>query len=80
MISERLKRVILSELRLTDYAIEASTLASEVPGWDSLKHVQLLAAVEREFGVRFKTLEVMRLKNIGELDALVHKKLAVAQV
>jgi len=80
MISERLKSVILRELRLADVSIEASTLASEVPGWDSLKHVALLAAVEREFGVRFKTLEVMRLQNVGELDALVRKKLAAAQV
>lgn len=76
MISHRLKHVLLRELRLSDYVIEASTLASEVPGWDSLKHVALLAAVELEFGVRFKTLEVMRLKNVGELDALVHRKLA----
>ena len=76
MISGRLKSVILRELRLADYVIEASTLASEVPGWDSLKHVALLAAVEHEFGVRLKTLEVMRLKNLGDLDALVHKKLA----
>lgn len=76
MISERLKGVILRELNLADYEITATTLASEVPGWDSLKHVELLTAVEREFNVRFKTLEVMRLKNIGELDALIAKKLA----
>jgi acyl carrier protein len=78
MISEHLKRVILRELQLSDFALEATTLASEVPGWDSLKHVALLAAVEREFGVRFKTLEVLRLKNVGELDALLRQKLAAA--
>lgn len=77
MISDRLKSVILRELSLDDMPITAETLASQVPGWDSLRHVQILAAVEKEFGIRFKSLEVLRLKNIGELQALVDKKLAL---
>jgi acyl carrier protein len=76
MISDRLKQVILRELDVPDFDFEETTLASEVPGWDSLSHVRVIAAVEKEFGVRFKALEVMRLKNVGELGALLDKKLA----
>jgi acyl carrier protein len=76
MISDRLKKVILRELGLDDYDLQEGTLASSVPGWDSLSHVRVLAAVEKEFGIRLKALEVMRLKNVGELGALVDKKLA----
>jgi acyl carrier protein len=76
MISDRLKAVILRELRLDDFPLTDQTLAPEVPGWDSLSHVRILAAVEKEFGIRFKTLEVLRLKNVGELQALVDKKTA----
>jgi acyl carrier protein len=75
MISERLKTAILKELGLDDFPITDQTLASQVPGWDSLRHVQILTAVEKEFSVRFKNLEVLRLKNIGELQVLVDKKL-----
>jgi acyl carrier protein len=74
MISERLKRVILAQLKLDDFLIEDSTRAPQVPGWDSLSHVRILAATEEEFHVRFKSLEVLRLKTVGDLQALVDRK------
>mgnify|MGYP001613471680 FL=1 len=74
MISLRLKGVILKELGLADFPLDDQTVATLVPGWDSLRHVSILAAVEDEFGVRFKGLEVIRLKNVGELQALVDRK------
>lgn len=75
MISDRLKAVLLRELELEDFHITDQTVASLVPGWDSLRHIQILSAVEKEFSIRFKSLEVLRLKNIGELQVLVDKKL-----
>ena len=74
MVSERLQRVILRELKLDEFALEDSTTASQVPGWDSLNHVRILAAVEEQLGVRFGTLEILRLRNIGDLQALVDRK------
>lgn len=74
MISDRLGRVILGELGLEAYPLEDETLANTVPGWDSLAHVRVLTAVEKEFGVRFRTLEVLRLKNVGDLQRLVDQK------
>lgn len=74
MISQRLKAVILRELDLDDFDMTDSTTADIVPGWDSLRHAQVIAAVEAEFGARFSTLEVLRLKNIGELQALIDRR------
>jgi acyl carrier protein len=42
-----------------------------VPAWDSLMHVTLIIAVERSFGVRFKSSEVANLQNVGDLVDLV---------
>lgn len=75
MISPRLKSVILRELQLEDYDLQADTIATAVPGWDSLSHVRILTAVENEFGIRFRGLEVVRLRNVGELQALIDRKL-----
>lgn len=76
MISERLKSVIRAQLRLeASFPINEETTAQKVPGWDSLGHVALLAAVEQEFGIRFRTLEVLRIPNVGALQALVFRKL-----
>ena len=74
MISERLKSVILNELNLDDYDIQDETKADEVPGWDSLNHINVILAIEKAYNVRFKGVEVLRLKNIGELQQLVDSK------
>lgn len=76
MISDKLKSVILAVLRLDDFDLRDDTVASEVPGWDSLTHVRLLTAVEEAYGVRFRSLEVLRLHNVGDLQALVDRKTA----
>jgi len=42
-----------------------------VPGWDSLNHINIIIAVEKHFKVKFKSYELLRLKNVGELQKLV---------
>lgn len=74
MISDKLKKVILTKLNLKDFDIQDATLANQVPGWDSLSHMAILMEVERVYGIRFRMQDVLKLKNIGELQALVDKK------
>lgn len=74
MISPRLTRAICRELGLDDFDFEDATTADQVPGWDSLSHAAVVCAVEAEFGVRFRTLEVLRLRSVGDLQALVDSK------
>ncbi len=74
MISPELKKVILSELDLDDFDLQDTTIAPEVPGWDSLNHVNIILAVEKFFNVKFKSYEVLRLKNVGDLQTLVNSK------
>jgi acyl carrier protein len=76
MISDKLKSAILKELKLDEYDIQDATLANQVPGWDSLKHIDVICAIEKEFGVKFKSIEVLKCKNIGDLQKLCDAKLA----
>jgi len=57
-------------------AIHDAMTAKDVAGWDSLNHVTLVVATEKRFGVRFRTKEVNALNNVGELVALIARKLA----
>jgi acyl carrier protein len=75
MIEDRLKATILTALGLDDYPLTAKTIAPDVPGWDSLSHVIVLTAVEREYQVRFRANEAMNLADVGALQALVRRKL-----
>jgi acyl carrier protein len=50
--------------------------AKDVPEWDSLLHVSLVLAIESAFKVRFRVGEVEGTRNIGELAALIERRLA----
>ena len=65
----------MKELQLEEFAFEDSTVADAVPGWDSLSHARIIMAVEAEYGIHFKTVEVIRLRNVGDLQALIDRKL-----
>ena len=75
MITDKLKSIILKELDLEEFPIDETTTAPMVPGWDSLRHIRVLCAIEENYGIRFKTLEILRLKNVGELQDLLDSKL-----
>ncbi|MDP3150189.1 MAG: acyl carrier protein [Ignavibacteria bacterium] len=74
MISDRLKEVILKELELKEYDLKDETVASEVPGWDSLNHINIILAIEKAYGIKFKGLEILKAKNIGDLQKLIDSK------
>ena len=75
MIDDKLQDTLRRVLRLPDLVVDDNTKAHDVPGWDSLRHVEVLLEVQRAYGVRFRSTEVIRLKSVGELQALVHAKL-----
>jgi len=74
MISTELRKTILGALNLEEWELNEQTTASEVPGWDSLSHVNVILAVEKRFGIRFSNLEILRLKSVGDLQRLVDSK------
>jgi len=53
--------------------------ATDIEGWDSVTHIDLLIAVERALGIKFATAEMSRLKepdqNIGSFIRLIESKL-----
>jgi acyl carrier protein len=74
VISAELKSTILAAIHLDDWEIDDDTVASQVPGWDSLTHVSVIAAVEQRFGVRFGISDIVAMKKIGDLQRLLDSK------
>ncbi len=75
MVSGRLQNIILNELKLESFDFHDETTANQVPGWDSFNHINIIMAVEKDYNIRFKGLEILKVKNIGELQKLVDSKL-----
>jgi acyl carrier protein len=74
MVSDNLRKIILEQLELDQWPIQDDTTAAMVPGWDSLSHARIIAAIEDAFGIRFKMREVMQVENVGKLQALIDGK------
>ncbi|MFO0617596.1 MAG: acyl carrier protein [Polyangiaceae bacterium] len=53
-----------------------ATAAKDIPEWDSLIHTTLIAAVEQHFKIKFTLREVLRFQNVGDMIAVILKKLS----
>jgi acyl carrier protein len=73
-IHARLTQVFREVFDSPELEIGESTTAQQVPGWDSLAHVDLIVSVEKAFGISFTTKEVMSLANVGDLLHLIERR------
>lgn len=74
-VLSRVRRVIASVFGDDDVVVESSTTAADVEGWDSVSNIEVLVALEREFGIRFNTGEMATLANVGQLVTLIAGRL-----
>ncbi len=51
--------------------VTETTTADDIEDWDSLEHINLLAAVEQEFGMKFNMGQVVSMKNVGEMADII---------
>lgn len=54
--------------------VSRRTTASDIKGWDSLKHITLMLSVQRAFRVRLSAAETSQLRDVGALMDLVRAK------
>lgn len=66
-ILEKIQDVVRNELNDPELVIGEKTRASDVSGWDSLTHVQIIVGVEKKFKFRLKASEVAQLEDVSSL-------------
>lgn len=66
-IYERLNEVFQDVFGDDDITVNDDTTAKDIDGWDSLRHITLLAAIEDEFDVEFSMGQTVKMKNVGEM-------------
>lgn len=74
-IKERLQEIFRDVFDEEDLEIREDMSAKDIDDWDSLAQINLIVAIEKEFGVRFNLDEVSQLKNIGEILEQIRIKL-----
>lgn len=56
--------------------IGPKTSAVDIPAWDSLNHINVILALEREFKIRFTSAQAQDVENVGEIADIIAEKLA----
>ena len=70
LLQDVFRDVVDEDVDLTD-----QLTANDVERWDSLAHVNLIFAIEEQFGIEFTQAEMADMANVGELKGHVVRKL-----
>ena len=73
-VYEKLNPVFQDVFDDDEIEVNDATTAADIEDWDSLEHINLIAAVEKEFKMRFQVKEVSGMKNVGEMAAIVAER------
>ena len=60
-VFERLNKVFREVFDDDDITVTETTTSADIDDWDSLEHINLVAAVEQEFGMKFTMGQVVTM-------------------
>jgi acyl carrier protein len=72
---ERLQEIFRDVFDDETLILTSSTSAKDIEDWDSLAQINLVAAIESEFSMKFDIAEIPTLQNVGDMIDLIEKKL-----
>lgn len=73
-VYERLNAVFRDVFDDESIVVSDHTTSKDIEDWDSLEHINLIASVEEEFGMRLSMKEVTGMQNVGEMVDLILEK------
>ena len=71
---ERLQQIFREIFDDQSLVITDQTTAADIEDWDSVMHIALVVAVEKEFAIKFALGELQSLQNVGAMKALIEEK------
>ena len=73
-VLEKVQEIFRDVLDNDEIELSFETTADDIEEWDSLSHIQLIVAIEKEFKIKFTSKEIMSWDNVGEmLDCILQK-------
>ncbi len=73
-VHERLEQLFQTVFNDDELTLRDDMTAADVPGWDSVAHINLMFSIEEAFGVQFAGNQLAEFKNVGELKQFLATK------
>lgn len=74
-IIKKLEEVFEDVLDEGTVILKNETVADDVEGWDSLSHMELIVAIEKEFDITFTSFEIEKFTCVGDICNLIKSKI-----
>ncbi len=70
-MKERVLHVVSQVMEVSESSLSLDSSPDTVPEWDSLKHMNLVLALEEEFEVQFSDQQIVQMVSVSKiLEAL----------
>jgi acyl carrier protein len=71
---DRLTDIIVEVLRVPRADLTDDLDMEATSTWDSLSHMQLIAALEEEFGIELTADEIVAMRSVGRIREILREK------
>lgn len=71
----RLEQVMRDVFEEEDFVLDATLMRDDIEEWDSMVHIQLVLALEKEFNLKFTTKQIVEMKSIGDIINIINESL-----
>jgi acyl carrier protein len=77
-IDEKVKVVLAEVLQVSPAIITDDLAMQDVDAWDSLKHMELIVALEDAFGLQLSFEEIVTMQSVGKIKLVLEERGAVS--
>ena len=74
LVSDRIKSVMAVVFEMNANTIQDDAVPGSVGQWDSIRHMNLIVALEEEFDIRFTDDEITDLLSFKLIESIVSQK------
>lgn len=75
-VADRVRRITADVLEVPQDRILADSSSENVENWDSVHHLNLVLALEQEFGLQFEPEEIDEMNSVQHILVVLENKLA----
>lgn len=76
LILQQITAIFRDVLDNEEVQVTYTTTSGDIEEWDSLTHIQLIVAIEKQFKLKFSSTEISNWKDVGEMIGSIQNKLS----
>lgn len=76
IVLEKIQEIFRDILDNDNIILTESTCADDIEEWDSLSHIQLIVAIEKDFKVKFTSTDIFNWVNVGEMINTIEERIS----